>query len=147
MCYTFKESERSVQFEENVSHVPQQLHADTFIIPPIQDDENGHADSSSNEISDSEDSDDSKSESIHLDADSYHLDAVADLEHRPKWAQTTLQDVGDLVGDPTDTRRTRYDLEEPPIALTTTEPLPSMHIFLVQSSDPKSYGEAAANPF
>jgi hypothetical protein len=26
--------ERSVQFEESVSHVPQQSHADTFILPP-----------------------------------------------------------------------------------------------------------------
>jgi hypothetical protein len=68
-------------------------------------------------------------------------------EQRPKWAHTTLQDAGDLVGDPANTRRTRYDFEEPPIALTTTEPLPSKHIFLVQSSYPPSYGEAAENPF
>jgi hypothetical protein len=66
---------------------------------------------------------------------------------RPKWAQTTLQDARDLVGDPTNTRRTRSDFEEPPIALTTTEPLPSRHIFLVQSSNPQSYGEATKNPF
>jgi hypothetical protein len=31
--------ECSVQFEESVSHVPQQSHADTFTLPPIQDDE------------------------------------------------------------------------------------------------------------
>jgi hypothetical protein len=43
--------------------------------------------------------------------------------------------------------RTRSDFEDPPIALTTTEPLPSRHLFLVQSSDPQSYGEAAENPF
>jgi hypothetical protein len=28
--------ERSVQFEESVSHVPQQPHADTFILPPVE---------------------------------------------------------------------------------------------------------------
>jgi hypothetical protein len=54
---------------------------------------------------------------------------------------------GDLVGDSTDTRRTRSDFEEPLVALTSTEPFPSRHLFLVQSSDPQSYGEAAGNPF
>jgi hypothetical protein len=76
-----------------------------------------------------------------------HPDADVEPEKRPKWAQTTLQDAGDLVGDPTDTRRTRSDFEEPPLALTSTEPFPPRHIFLVQSSDPQSYGEAAGNPF
>jgi hypothetical protein len=71
------------------------------------------------------------SESVQLDARSENLDAVAEPEKRPKWEQTTLQDVGDLVGDPTDTRRNRSDFKEPPVALTTTEPLPSRHIFLV----------------
>jgi hypothetical protein len=28
--------ERSVQFEESVSHVPQQSHADTFTLPPVE---------------------------------------------------------------------------------------------------------------
>jgi hypothetical protein len=32
-------------------------------------------------------------------------------------------------------------------ALTATEPFPPRHIFLVQSSDPQSYGEAVGNPF
>jgi hypothetical protein len=67
------------------------------------------------------------------------------LDH--KWAQTTLQDAGDLVGDPTDTRRNLYDFKELPISLTATEPLPSRHHFLVQSSYPQSYGEAMGNPF
>jgi hypothetical protein len=52
----------------------------------------------------------------------------------------------DLVGDPVDTRRIQFDFEEPPIALTATEPFPSRHIFLVQYSDPQSYGKAAGNP-
>jgi hypothetical protein len=140
--------EHSFQFEESVSHVPQQPHADTFTLPPVRDDENAHADSSSDEIFDSEDSDDSDldSESVQSDAELEHLDAVVEPKKRPKWAQTTLQDAGDLVGDPTDTRMTRSDFEEPPVALTTIEPLPSKHLFLVQSSDPQSYGEAAGNP-
>jgi hypothetical protein len=128
--------ERSVQFKESVLHVPQQSHADTFTLPPVRDDEHAHADSSSDESSDSEDSDDSNSESVQSDGESKHLDAVAEPEQRPKWEQTTLQDARDLVGDPVNNKRTRSDFEEPPVALTATEPLPSKHIFLVQSSDP-----------
>jgi hypothetical protein len=41
--------ERNVQFEESVSPAPQQLHSDTFILPPFQDDEHAHVESSSNE--------------------------------------------------------------------------------------------------
>jgi hypothetical protein len=41
--------EESVQFEESVSHVPQQQHANTFILPPVRYDEHAHADSSSDE--------------------------------------------------------------------------------------------------
>jgi hypothetical protein len=76
-----------------------------------------------------------------------HEDADVEPKPRPKWAKTTLQDVGDLVGDSANTRRTRYDFEEPPLALTTTELMPPKHIFLVQSSDPQSYGEVVGNPF
>jgi hypothetical protein len=91
--------ERSVQFEESFSHVPQQLHADTFILPPILYYEHAHAKSSSDKSYDSKDSDDSDLESIqsyaeleHPDAvvEPEHPDAVAELEHRPKLAQTTL---------------------------------------------------------
>jgi hypothetical protein len=59
-----------------------------------------------------------------------HADADAEPEKRPKWAKTTLQDVGDLVGDPVDTRRTRSDFEEPPLALTSTEPDATQTYFL-----------------
>jgi hypothetical protein len=139
--------ERSVQFEESVSHVPQQLHADTFTLPPVRDDEHAHVDSYSYESSYSEESDDSDSESVQLDVELEHPDAVAEPEQRPKWEQNTLQDVGDIVGDLTDTRRNQYDFEEPLIALTATEPFPSRHIFLVQSSNPQSYGDVVGNPF
>jgi hypothetical protein len=139
--------EHSVQFEESVSHVPQQPHADTFTLAPVRADEYAHAKSSSDASSDSEDSDDLDSESVYLDANLEHPDVVVEPEQRPKWAQTTLQDAGNLVGDPADTRRTRSDFEEPPVALTSTEPFPSRHIFLVQSLDPQYYGEAALNPF
>jgi hypothetical protein len=62
-----------------------------------------------------------------------HTDVVAEPEPepRPKWAKTTLQDVGDLVEDSTDTMRTRSDFEEPPLALNATKLMPPMHLFLV----------------
>jgi hypothetical protein len=128
--------DRSVQFEESVSHVPQQPHADTFVLPPVRDDEHAHDDSSSDESYDSEDSGDPNTESVLSDAESMHANADVEPEQRPKWAKTTPQDARDLVGDPTDTRRTRSDFEEPPLALTATELMPPRHIFLVQSSDP-----------
>ena len=42
---------------------------------------------------------------------------------------------------------TRSDFKWPHVALTSIEPLPSKNIFLVQYSNPQSYGEAARNPF
>jgi hypothetical protein len=86
-----------------------------------------NADSSSNESYDSKDSNDLDTESILSYADSIH----AEPEQRPKWAKTTLQYAGYLVGDPVDTRRTQYDFEKPPITLTATELMPPRHIFLV----------------
>jgi hypothetical protein len=56
---------RSVQFEESVSHSPQHPHANTFILPPVIDDEHAHVESSSNESSDSKDSDDSNDSNVH----------------------------------------------------------------------------------
>jgi hypothetical protein len=82
-----------------------------------------------------------------LYAESENPDAVVEPEKRPKWAQTTLQDARDIVGDQTDTRRTRSDFKELPVALTATEPLPSRHLFFVQPSNPQSYGQAVGNLF
>jgi hypothetical protein len=77
--------ECSVQFEESFLHVPQQLHAETLSISPIQDDEHAHADSSSYKSYDSKDLNDSDSESVQSDAkliqrdvDPKHPDAVAE---------------------------------------------------------------------
>jgi hypothetical protein len=55
---------RSVQFKESVSHSPQQPHEDTFILPPVQDDEHAHVDSSSYESYDSKDLDDPDIDSV-----------------------------------------------------------------------------------
>jgi hypothetical protein len=67
-------------------HVPQQPHVDTFTLPPVQDDEYTHADSSSDESSDSKDSNDLDSESLNLDVEFEYPDAVENPEKRPKWA-------------------------------------------------------------
>jgi hypothetical protein len=123
--------ERNVQFEESVSHAPQQLHADTFILPLVRDDKHAHVKSSSYEIFDSEDLDDSDTKSVQSDVELEHQDAVAEPEKRSKWAQITLQDAWDVAGDSVDTRRIRSYLEEPSVALTAIEPFPSRHLYLV----------------
>jgi hypothetical protein len=45
--------EHSVKFKESVSHVPQQSHPNTFVLPPVRYDEHAHGDSSLDESSDS----------------------------------------------------------------------------------------------
>jgi hypothetical protein len=75
-----------------------------------------------------------------------HVDANVEPELRPKWATTTLQDAGDLFGDPTGTKITRSYFKEPHISLTAIELMPPRNIFLVQYSYPQSYGEASENP-
>ena len=64
----------------------------------------------------------------------------------PTWAEKTLQDAGELVGDPADTRRTRSQFFGAPQALAATEPLLPIHCYMTLGSDPQSYSEAAGNP-
>jgi hypothetical protein len=84
--------ERSVQFDEGVSHVPQQPHENTFTLPPAQDDDHEHVEYYLDEVFDSEESEDSDSEleSVQSHVESEHPDAVAEQEQRPKWEQTNL---------------------------------------------------------
>jgi hypothetical protein len=84
---------------------------------------------------------------VHKDANLVHKNADAEPKSRPKWARDTLQDAGYFVGDPTDTKRNRFNFEEPPLAVTAIELMPPKNIFLVQSSDPQSYGKVVENPF
>jgi hypothetical protein len=91
--------ERSVQFEESVSHVPHQSHADTFVLPPIRDDEHAHADSSSDESFDSEDSDDLDTESVQLDAESTHAEMQMQSQSRgPSGPRLLFRMQGILLG-------------------------------------------------
>ena len=48
----------------------------------------------------------------------------------PTWAEKTLQDAGELVGDPADTRRTRSQFFGAPQALAATEPLFPIHCYM-----------------
>jgi hypothetical protein len=50
--------------------VPQQPHADIFVLPPVRAYEHAHVESSSNESSNSEDSDDPDIDSVQLDEES-----------------------------------------------------------------------------
>jgi hypothetical protein len=96
-------------------------------------------------------------EEDHRDDTSYHSDQISDLisesdsevhehacvdpEPRPKWAQSILPTVDDLVDDPVDPRRMRSQFEGDPHALTTTEPIIPMHCYMVLASDPQAYAE------
>jgi hypothetical protein len=61
---------------------------------------------------------------------------MASPTHFPTWAEKTLEDAGELVGDPTDTRRTRSQFFGAPQALAATEPLLPIHFYISLGSDP-----------
>ena len=95
-------------------------------MPPIhvdlQDDSSSTTYQISNQISESDLND--------------HDHGIDDLEIRPKWAQKTLQSVGEPIGDTTDLRRTISQFKGAPHVLTGTEPLYPMHAYMVLASDP-----------
>jgi hypothetical protein len=66
--------------------------------------------------------------------------------HFPTWAEKTLQDAGELVGDPADTRRTRSQFFGAPQDLTATEPFLPIHFYMSLGSDTNSHSEAVGNP-
>jgi hypothetical protein len=138
--------EHNFQFEESILHAPQEPHADTLFLPPVRDDESAHSDSTSDLSFNIESKylEDTDAQLEHSDAKSVHADE--ETEQIPKWAQSTLQDASDLVEDPTNTRRTRSQFEDPPHVLTTTEPMLPLHCYMVQSSDPQTYREDVGNP-
>jgi hypothetical protein len=69
--------DRSVQFEESVSYVPQHPHADTFVLPHVRDDEHAHVNSSSYESYDLEDLDNPGIESVKSGVESGNAYAYA----------------------------------------------------------------------
>jgi hypothetical protein len=72
---------------------------------------------------------------------------MASPDPLPVWAKKTLHDVGELVDNPTDPRRTRSQFFEAPTALAATEKLFPIHCYMSLAEDPHSYTEAMGNPF
>jgi len=148
---------RSVQFEESLSHAPQFPHADTFCLPHDRDDDSVNSDADTEHVDveienldtnlvhaydDPHPSPDqassSKSTSPIIDQRTRSLSEI--------YAQDYTTARNGLVGDNSDPRRTNLDFIEPPLALTATEPTPSRHCHLVQSSDLQPYAEAVGHP-
>jgi hypothetical protein len=76
-----------------------------------------------------------------------HKNSCANLEPRSKWAQSILPTVDDLVDDPTNPRRTRFQLEGDLHALVVIEEVISMHCYMVLASDPQAYVDAKENMY
>jgi hypothetical protein len=68
---------------------------------------------------------------------------MASLTEFPTWAQKTLQDAGELIGDPADTRRTRSQFFWAPQDLAAIEPFLPIHFYMSLVSNPKSHYEVA----
>ena len=93
--------ERIVQFEEEPM-VAIEIGESSSPPPPFVVSEGN------NEISDSDIS------------DNYYLIIDPNIPTRPKWAENTIQAAGELAGNPSDSRRTRSQLES---ALSIKDPL------------------------
>ena len=72
-------------------------------------------------------------------------DLIADIDilTRPKWAAKTIHAAGELVGNPSDTRRTRSQFES---ALSIKDPCFDDKCFLMVESDPQTYQYASEEP-
>eukprot|EP00253_Pinus_taeda_P018200 PITA_18200 len=129
--------ERSVKFEESLSHAPQSPHADTFYLPRVRDDDSVHSDADTDHIDAEEEHADVETES----SDTNVVHANDDPQPRPDRASSS-ESYSSVIN-----QRTRsLQFIEPPLVLTATEPSPSWHCHLVQSSDPQSYAKATRHP-
>eukprot|EP00253_Pinus_taeda_P002714 PITA_02714 len=63
----------------------------------------------------------------------------------PTRAEKTLQDVGELVNDPTDARMTRSQLFGAPQAVATIEPLIYINFYMKLGSNPQSHFKGVGN--
>ena len=75
--------------------------------------------------------------------DNDELIAYPKIHTRKKWAERTIHVVGELAGNPNDTRRTRSQFES---ALCVKYPLFDEKCYLMIYSDPKTYGYATHDP-
>jgi hypothetical protein len=115
----------------NLDHVLLK-HAHTLVLPSVSDirDDSIHSDS------------------VHGNKKVVHLDKnpVLKLQQMPKKAHITLQAVGNLAGNPLDSRRTRSQHEDPSHVFSASEPMMPMHFYMVQSTDPQNYNWVVGNP-
>jgi hypothetical protein len=109
-------------------------------VPDIRDDDSTHSDATY--------SDTNLEDSVHADEQVVqpNEEPTSKLQQMPKWAQSTLQAVGNLAGDPLDSRRTRSQHVDPSHVLSASEPTMPIHCYMVQSFDPHTYNEAIGNP-
>eukprot|EP00253_Pinus_taeda_P034698 PITA_34698 len=156
--------ERSVKFEESLSHAPQSPHADTFYLPHVRDDDSIHSDADTEHTDVEVEHADAETKSsdtnlVHANYDPHQSPNRASSSEssspvinqrtrilREIYAQDHPAARNGLVGDNYDLQRTRSEFIEPPLVLTATEPSPSWHCHLVQSSNPQSYAEAVGHP-
>jgi hypothetical protein len=109
--------ERIVQFEESHLHAPLVKHAETLVLPSvpnIRDDDSIHSDDTYSDT-DSEDFVHANEQVVQPNEET-----ALELQQIPKWAQSTLQEVGNLAGDPLDSRRTRSHHADPSHVLRTS---------------------------
>jgi hypothetical protein len=135
--------ERNVQSKESHLHAPPVQHVETLLLPSapdIRDNDSIHSDATS--------SDSNSKDFVHgveLVAQLYE-ELAQELQYIPKREQSTLQEIGVLVGNPLDSRRTRSHHEDPSHVLSTSKPTMPPLCYMVQSSNPHIYKEVVGNP-
>jgi hypothetical protein len=125
--------EHIFQFEESPLHAPPVQYEKNLVIPLVPDtkyDDSTHLDATYSYI-DSEDFVHAYEQVVQPNEE-----LVLELQHMPKWAQSTLQEIGNLAGDPLDLRRTRSHHVDPSHVLSNFEPTMPMHCYMVQYYDP-----------
>jgi hypothetical protein len=135
--------ECNVQFEESPLHAPPVQHAETHVlpsVPDIRDDDSTHSDATYSYTY--------LENYLHVDEKVLqpNEELALELQQMPKWAQSTVQEEGNLAGDPLDSRRNRSQHVDPSHALSSSEPTMPMHFYMVQYSDPHTYSEVVVNP-
>ena len=76
-------------------------------------------------------------------SDNDDLIAYPNSPTRPKWAKNTIHAVGELAGNPNDTKRTRSQFES---ALCVKDPLFVEKCYLIIDSDPHTYEYGSHDP-
>jgi hypothetical protein len=131
------------QFEESPFHAPLVQHAETLVLPSvldIKDDDSTHSNATYSNTG--------LEDYVHVDEKvvNPNEEVASELQQISKWAHSTLQAAGNLVGDPLDLRRTRSQHVDPSHVFSSSEPVMPMHCYMVQYFNPHTYSEAIGNP-